>query len=77
MRVNTVEEEAERTRAANGRAEKPDAFEHGQLLEYIGAEFIVMLRDAVAADTVEMIHGCVQPDGTGNVRRAGLNLCGT
>ena len=52
--------------------EEPDAFERGQLLECIGAEFLAVLRDAVAADTVEIIHGGVQPDGTGNVRRAGF-----
>ena len=54
------------------RAEEPDAFERGKLLVGIRAEFLVVLRDVVAADAVEIIHRGVQADGAGNIRRAGL-----
>ena len=76
VRVDAVEEEADQTRAADGRVgtEEPDAFKRGQLLECIGAEFLVVLRDAIAANMVEIVHGGVQPDGTGNVRRAGFEF---
>src|SRR5579859_5807360 len=55
------------------RTEKSDAvFEPGQLFISMRAQFLVVLGDLIAPDSVQVIHRRVQSDRARNVRGAGL-----
>src|SRR5258706_6287328 len=72
VRMDALEKKADQTRASNGWSKKANVLHGRELFEGVGAQFLIMMSDAFAADTVQIIHGDVQTDGARDVRSAGF-----
>src|SRR5690606_11291617 len=58
-------------------AENPDSVDAGKLIEGIFSELLIVAEDFGAAQSVEIIHGGVEADGSGDVRSAGFESEGS
>ena len=75
VRVDALEVEADDATAVVRRAEDAEAGHLGlQPGVGEGGEFFVVLRDGLAAEVVEIVHGAGESDDVGDVGGAGLEL---
>ncbi len=74
--VDFGEMEADDAGTVFAGAENADSFEAGELVEGVFSEFLVVAEDFGAAEGVEIIHGGVEADGSGDVRGAGFEAEG-
>jgi len=75
MRVDIFQQEAHQPGPPDMRAEEPEALlEPGELGVSMGSKFLVVLRDILSPDLVEVIHRRVQAYCARNVGRARLKF---
>src|SRR5690349_2031484 len=70
MGVDAIEKKADQTGPADRRSKKPNSAHGRELFEGISAQFLIMMGDVFAANSVEVIHRGMQSDGAGNIRSA-------
>ena len=76
VRMDVVQDKAQHARAILAGAEDADAFEAGKPFIGIGGQFLVVVRNLIAPNVIQVVHGSGQGDGAGDVGSAGFEAMG-
>src|ERR1039458_283080 len=70
--MRSIHDKGDDRTAPSGWSEYPHAGQLGEMFHRIGSKSRIVLENGRASDSLDVINGCRESDGTGNVRRAGF-----